>query len=375
MVFKNTGVKTMAKILIYYPSNRSSNVIETIAEGLLKKGNSVALLTQSQKGELHFNFETMGLKAESIVYKKNWSLLYYFKHIFYLVIYCKKNQIVAIQSHLQQANIVAVIAQFFIRSKVVICRHHLTEQSKMSNFFDKLINKFAKLIIVPSQVIQHKLIIEDKVNASKVKLIPYVYDFTRYPEPNLETVHKLKNLYKAKLLVLLCGRFVPLKRNDIVVLAVKKLIEMDYDVKLIALDEGPGLSTIKDFVYDNNLQNFIHFAGYQKNIMDYFAACDVLVHPSYSEASNNSVKEAGILSKVVIVCSNVGDFSDYIIHKKNGYLVDKENPLEEIIDCLKEIYNNLNSSKIGDELKKTVYEKFHQSEVIINLHEQVLCYN
>jgi glycosyltransferase involved in cell wall biosynthesis len=362
----------MSNILIYYPSNKRSNVIETIAKGFVGNGHKVFLLTQTPKGDLHDCFETYGIATTQYVIKKKNSVFFYLKHLFFLISFCKNNNINAVQSHLQQANIIAVFAQFFIRSKVIICRHHLIEPNKMSEYFDKVINLLAKIIVVPSEIIRNKMIRENKVKASKIKLIPYIYDFTQYPIPSDESIDLIKKNHSCRLLVLLCGRFVPLKRNEVVFYALKKLIDEKYDIKLLALDEGPGLEKLKKYVKDNSLENNVEFLGYRKNVMDYIASCDVLVHPSYTEASNNTVKEAGIHSKNVIVCSNVGDFSEYIIHKKNGYLVSKENPLDEIIDFLKIIYDDEKRYLIGEELKKTVYEKFHKSETIVKAHLKLL---
>ncbi len=362
----------MPNILIYYPANKSSNVIETIAKGFIDSGHKVFLLTQTGKGDLHRILEKQGVIVDSFVFEKRFSFTFYLRHILFLISFCKRNNIDAMQSHLQQANIIAVFAQFFIKARVVICRHHLIEPNKMSAHFDKFINKLAKMIIVPSEVIRTKMITEEKVNPAKVKLVPYVYNFDNYPTPDMEKVNEIKGSNPNKLLILLCGRFVPLKRNELVFQAVKQLIEEKYDVKLLALDEGPGLESAKSYVKDNNLENDVEFLGYRKNVMDFIFASDVLVHPSYTEASNNSVKEAGIHSKNVIVCSGVGDFSEYIIHKKNGYLADREDPLKDIVWFLKEIYEDENRKVIGDELKKTVYEKFHRSELIIRKHLELL---
>lgn len=359
-------------ILIYYPPNKSSNVIETIAQGFKENGHSVFLLTQSPRGQLHANFENMGLFSNCYSITKKNAFIYYFKHVVFLISFCKKHNIQAVQSHLQQANIIAVFAQYFINAKTVICRHHLIEPNKMSSYFDKIINRLAKTIVVPSEVIRHKLIAIDKVASSKVKLINYVYDFTQYPIPHAELVKNIKVENNAHLILLLCGRFVPLKRNDIVFCALKQLVEENFDIKLLVLDEGPELEKSKKYVVDNNLQNKVRFLGYCNNVIDYMAACDVLVHPSYTEASNNTVKEVGILSKNVIVCEGVGDFSEYIIHKKNGYLANKENPLSDFVEFIKLIYNTKNKEVVGNELKNTVYNRFHKSQEIINAHIQIL---
>jgi glycosyltransferase involved in cell wall biosynthesis len=213
---------------------------------------------------------------------------------------------------------------------------------------------------------------EEYVQESKIKLIPYIYDFTKFETPSDATVADIKKENPCNLLLLLCGRFVPLKRNIIALYALKKLVELKYDVKLLVLDEGPELEQSKKFVVENGLENYVNFLGYRTNVVDYIAACDVLVHPSYTEASNNIVKEAGINSKCVIVCENVGDFSDYIIHEKNGFLANKENPTDDIIKYIKIIYQNKNTIFVGDELKKTILERFQKSDKSVNSHLELL---
>ena len=87
--FRGTGAKIMGKsILIYYPSNKSSNVIETIAKGFIDKGHKVFLLTQSSKGDLHTSFEKYGISTETYILKKTISFVYYLKHIYFLISFC-----------------------------------------------------------------------------------------------------------------------------------------------------------------------------------------------------------------------------------------------------------------------------------------------
>jgi glycosyltransferase involved in cell wall biosynthesis len=371
-VYKDTGVKkTMSNILIYYPSNKPSNVIETIANGFVDSGHNVFFLSQTPSGEIHQTLSSIGVNAEHCVFPKKIAIVYYIRHLLFLISYCKKNRIIAIQAHLQQANIVAIFAHYFIKARVVVCRHHYIETNKTATLFDKVINYFAKTIVVPAHIIRDKLINEENVNKEKVKLVPYIYNFDKYPVASEENVKQIRNKYPCKLLLLVCGRFVSLKRNEIAITALKKLLAEGYDIKLLMLDEGPELDRAKKYVEANHLTNNIEFLGYRKNNIDYMAACDVLVHPSFTEASNNTVKEAGIYAKTIIVCKNVGDFSEYVVHEQNGYLIDKENPLPDLVETIRHIYAHKNKAT-GALLKKTVYERFHKSETIINQHLKLL---
>jgi len=358
-------------ILIYYPSNNRSNATETLACEFASLGHRVFLLTHDKDGDLHRLLAQNNVEVYSFNIEKGRSLSYYLKHVRHLIRFCKAHNITAIQSHLQQANIVAVIAQYFIRAKVVVYRHHLIEQNKMSNFFDEVINLLARQIVVPSSVIYNHMVMEEKVKPEKVKLVPYVYDFTKFATTTVKS-NEIKNAYPAKLLVLLCGRFVPLKRNDIAIKAIGALAKKGKDIKLLALDSGPELETCKKIVQEEGLEKNVFFIGYTTNVMDYVAACDVLIHPSYTEASSNTVKEAAIFSKKVIVCEGVGDFSDYIVNTENGYMVDHENPLPGMITYLEEIYEGKSSPLMGEKLKETVFSRFNKSPETIHKHLNVL---
>lgn len=363
--------KMPERILLYYPPNNRSNATETLACGFAALGHKVFLLTFEKKGDLHDLLEKNGVEVYSYTIEKGRPLLYYLKHIRYLIRFCKTHKITAVQSHLQHANIIAVIAQYFITAKVVVYRHHITEQNKTSNLFDRVINILARTIVVPASISYNRMVIEEKVKPEKVRLVPHVYDFSKFVTTTLES-NEIKNAFPAKLRVLLCGRFVPLKRNDLAIRAVAALVKKGKDVKLLALDQGQELEACKKIVSDEQLEDNVFFIGYTANVMNYMAACDVLIHPSYTEASSNTIKEAAIFSKKVIVCDNVGDFSDYITNQENGYIVDRENPLAGMITCLEEIYDGKSPPLMGDKLKQTVFERFNTSPETINNHLNLL---
>ncbi|PBQ32562.1 hypothetical protein CNR22_12535 [Sphingobacteriaceae bacterium] len=358
-------------LLIYYPSNNRSNATETLACEFASRGHKVFLLTHDKKGDLHQLLEKNNVEVHSYNIEKKRPFLYYLKHVRYLIRFCNSHNITAVQSHLQQANIIAVVAQYFMKSKVVAYRHHLIEQNKMSNFFDRVINFLAKKIVVPSSVIYNHMVFEEKVKPEKVKLVPYVYDFTKFATTTIQS-NEIKTKFPSKLLVLLCGRFVNLKRNDLAIKAVGALVKQGKDVKLLALDAGPELDFCKQIVADEKLEKNVFFIGYTTNVMNYVSACDILIHPSYTEASSNTVKEAAIFSKKVIVCEGVGDFSDYIVNTENGYMVNRENPLPGMITCLEEIYDGKSSPLMGDKLKETVFNRFNKSPETINKHLNLL---
>jgi glycosyltransferase involved in cell wall biosynthesis len=359
------------KILIYYPSNKRSNVIETLATEFAARGNEVFLLTHDAQGDLHNILKERKISTFGQGLEKKHSALFYIKGFYHLIRFCRKHKITAVQSHLQQANLIAVFAQYFIRARVVVYRHHLSESNSVSQTFDHLINSLAKWIVVPSKIIRDKAVLDEKTKPEKVFLYPYVYDFDLFAY-SPQKAEQIRQQYNCRMLLMICGRFVPIKRNEIAIQAAIHLLELNYDVKLIALDTGPGLKDCVETVEKAGLSNKIFFPGYQSNVMDYIAASDVLIHPSVSEASNNTVKEAAILSKNVIACDGVGDFPDYMVNGENGFLVNKNEPLSGIIDSLLLIYENPSDKTRGEKLKEAVYKRFNKSNETIDQHLKIL---
>lgn len=355
-------------ILFYYPSNQRTISIESVILKFKSQGHHVILLTQTEKGDLHAELESNGIESHSFFIEKRNSVVYYIKHLLFLIKFCRNNRIDIVYSHLQQANIISVFAQFFCKSKFYICRHHSSVNGADRNFnqtlFDKIINRLARLIIVPSKMVYKQVCEIEGVNPNKVKLIYYGYDFEKYPKPNSNEVDKIRKQYNAKLLLVKVARLVPGKRYDILFNVIKKMVvEDNKDVKLLVISEGPLMSEFKSYIHSNHLSNHIFLLGNKENVIDYLKAADAVPLLSEAEASNSVIKEAGLVKKTVIVCREVGDFEDYIVDKVSGYLIPKVNPEKELYDVIKSIYNN-NHISIGENLNHSVLTTFSIESVI-----------
>lgn len=355
-------------ILFYYPSNQRTISIESLILKFKEQGNTIYLLTQCEEGELHHELKNQGIKSHTVVIGKSFSLIYYFKHILFLARFCKKNQIRITYSHLQQANIVSVFAQYLCSTRFIICRHHSSISKAERNFnqslFDKVINKMAKCIIVPSKMVYQQVCNSEGVNPKYVRLIHYGYNFEKYPKPNKLQVEEIRLKYKAKMLLVEIARLVPGKRHEILFEVVRELVnEEKMDIKLIVISEGPLMEKLMIYIKNNNLESNIYLLGNIENVIDYLAAADVVPLLSEAEASNSVIKEAGLVGKTVVVCRNVGDFEDYIEDQVSGYLISKDNPHLELFNVLNFLYNN-NSAFIGENLRKSVFDNFSIDKVI-----------
>lgn len=373
----------MKKILFYYPSNKRTVSLETAILELRNLGYEVLLLTIDKESDLHEQLRKEGIKCYSAnIYCSN-SIRFYQKNICYLISFCKQNRIDSLFSHLQTSNLISVIAQFFIQADVFAFRHHFKfnkdhfgipiKVNKNEMIGDKIINRLAKRIIVPSKGVYDGILNHEKINKEKLQIIPYLYDFSKYGSPNLENVKKIQKRFPARLRIIMVSRLIPFKRHMMIFSVIRQLVNRDYDIKLIVLDDGPEKKNLQKYIDDYHLENHIFLIGFRRDFLDYMKACDLIIHPSLTEASNSVIKEIGLMEKAVAVCKDVGDFDEYIIDKENGFLMDLINPMDDAKTIIDFLY--LHKSVIptmGRKLRIAVIEKFSTNSNTISKYSQLL---
>ena len=365
------------KILLYYPPNKRSVAIETLCRAVKDAGHELVILTLTEKDSFHQQMEIMGFATFTTVMDRKPSWKYFLNQARYLIRFCKEHKIDSVWSHLQEANIIATLAQRFMNAKVVTFRHHAEsafyaeygqqfgmQRNKNEVRFDKIINRLSKTIVVPSSGVWYAMEKYEACDMRKVKLLPYIYDFTSYQQPDQEKIQKLKEHYSCRLLLIMVSRMVNSKQHQPVFEVLKELIEEGLSIKLIVMDDGPLRPELEAFIKINQLEEYILLVGFQKDFINYMAVSDLLIHPSLTEASNNVTKEMGLLEKTVAVCRDVGDFNDYIYDQQNGYLMDRSVIKSEIKRVVLDAYHHPeNLIKMGKNLKQDVLNKFNDSPV------------
>lgn len=370
-------MKQKKTILFFYTSNRRTVAIETLILELRKKDYEVLLLTTSPHGHLHQFLNSQGISTYTFTGG-------YFKQILFLIKFCKHHKVHVVFSHLQQANFVSVIARFFMTSKVIAFRHHLqfiyqTDEKIQVNrneiLMDKIINRLAKKIVVPSTGVYEGMKTHEHVNMSNVSIIPYIYDFSKYETPDPDLVESIKNQYPCTLRLIMVSRMIRLKRHHVVFPVIKDLVDQGFNIKLLVLDQGPEKENLERYVRDNKLESVIFFLGYRTDFVNYMAASDLLIQPSLTDASNSAAKEMALFEKPVAVSSNVGDYSDYVVNNQNGYLIPVSDTSKHLKEIIIDAYNHPDKLKsMGKMLKKDVISRFDQSnsKQIMALYESLL---
>lgn len=363
-------------ILLYYPPNKRSVAIETLCKTIISGEYKLTVLTLSEKDDFHKQVEASGITTYTKVMSRKPSWKFYLNQSRYLIQFCKEHKVDSVWSHLQDANMIAVMAQPFMKAKVVAFRHHAEsafyaeygqqfqmQRNRNEVRFDRVINRLAKTIIVPSSGVWYGMEKYEDCDMKKVKLLPYIYDFSTYQQPDADKVQALKEEYSCRLRLIMVSRMVPTKQHLPVFQLVKKLVDEGLSIRMIVMDDGPLRQELETFIATNNLGDTIAMVGFRNDFINFMAASDLLIHPSLTEASNNVVKELALLEKGVAVCKDVGDFNDYIRDGQNGFMIDRGNLVSSMEAIIREAYSDTERLKtMGTELKKDVLDLFGFSE-------------
>ncbi len=365
------------KILVYNPTSQFAVYISSVAIELNKK-HHVLLLTQSEKGEMHNDVEKYGLQSYGFESNTKNTIINLYKQLRFLLRFIKQNKIDVIISHNHPCNLVSVIAQLFCKARFILCRHHTDivalGTNRNAKIMDSIINYLGKELIVPSDKTINQMVNIEGVQRSKIYKIPYAYNFNDYPPINNLVENELRERFKNSILLITVGRLIEGKRIEELIKEFVIWSKENENLKLLVLGDGPNRSKIEDLIEHYNQKNNIFLLGRKQNILDYISASDLVIHISESETSCSVTKEAGLCKKPVIVCDDVGDFNEYILHNKNGFVVPKYNYSNELKTIISAFCANKSQFKyLGNSLHDDVYKKFSIENIIHQYYNLLDC--
>ena len=165
----------------------------SIALAMNKKGYKTILLTTCKTGDLHKSFQEYNIGTYNYSIPQN--SLFIIKQFFFLIRFCRLHNINYVYSHLQSANFISVLAQYFISAKVLVCRHHTDYvrlgTSKNARFFDRVIGKLAKNIVAISDRVKHEMQENESVSPNKIIRINNAYNFSLFPPVDKKIKNKI----------------------------------------------------------------------------------------------------------------------------------------------------------------------------------------
>jgi phosphatidylinositol alpha-1,6-mannosyltransferase len=267
--------------------------------------------------------------------KANYLLLpfFFFFQIMAIRKIVKKEKIDIINAHwlVPQGLSAVIYKKIFSPYLPIICTMHGTDAFGLQSRFWKKIKKFIVLninhLIVISEKIKSVIInMSPDINSDKISVIHYGID-NKIFNPNINTKN-LKEKYKIKSFCLFsAGRLVISKGYLHTIEAMKKIVEVFPETKLLIAGQGPDLEIINNKIKSLKLENSIIMLGpVPKHIMpEYYNLADIFIGatiniPGVSAEGFGLVYSEALACGTPVIATDIGGVLD-VVNEKTGILI------------------------------------------------------
>jgi len=249
-------------------------------------------------------------------------------------------------------------------------------KSKILGIFGSFVLKNSDMITANSEYTKNVIISIENTVKNNVKIIPMGVDTLRF---NPCKASDLRNVYDAEYLILSIGRLVDKKGIEYLIRAMKDVIKVFPNAKLIIGGSGPDMDKLVKICDNLGLNNNVIFVGYIDNsvLPKYYASSDLFVLPSI-ETKGGDTEGLGVVLLEAMGCgtpvigSNIGGITDIIVNGINGFLIIPENPQDLSDKIIKILSNNDLRKNISQNGLETVEKKFSWELVT---DEFIKCYS
>ncbi|MCK5123103.1 MAG: glycosyltransferase family 4 protein [Candidatus Pacebacteria bacterium] len=313
------------KILIFnwrditHPSAGGSELfIHQIAERLIKKGHQVTLFCGNhQQPNKQDNLN--GLK---IIRKGGTFSLYLLTPLYYLAKLRNSCDVI-----IDTENGIPFFTPLYSRKPKICLVHHIHKKQFFKEFSYPLalFGYFLETKLMPLVYRNINFITVSKSSLKELRSLGFNKD-------NIKIIHNGidHNFYKPDFSSkssyphLVClGRIKKYKSLDILIKAMKKVVEQVPDVKLSIVGDGDNKKELEKLVEKLNLKKHINFRGFvsEEKKREFLQRSWVAVNPSFNEGWGVTSIEANACGTPVIA-SDVEGLRDSVIDGKTGYLFD-----------------------------------------------------
>ena len=174
--------------------------------------------------------------------------------------------------------------------------------------------KFAQRVVCVSEAVKQHLYEIGELPLSKAKVI---YNPIELPELQKRQRHESDSL-----IFITVSRLTPIKNISSVIRSLAAIIkETAFRPKLIIVGDGEDRTALKFSVLELEVDEYITFAGYRKNVFETLCEADVFVIPSFSEGSSLALAEA-MHAGLPSIVTKIGGTTEILGDSCSGVLID-----------------------------------------------------
>lgn len=268
--------------------------------------------------------------------------------------------------------IMMLIMWIFKSMKIpIICTYHgaYHAPSSIKKFLEPIYNslsiliykKLAKKVICVENVSREYLWSKGVPKDRVITVHNGIFDIEKYTPVDLSTYTK-----RSVPTIVTASRITEVKGLPYLLEALYLLKNRDVQFHYCMIGEGPDLDSLKKQANDLNLNDSISFVGFQDNVPEWLAACDIFTLPSLHEYHSIAVLEAMRAGKA-IVATMVGGNGESIKDGVEGILIPSKD-VKALANALEKMLTDEEARKqFGIKARKRFVEEFTEEAMMKNL--------
>lgn len=303
----------------------------------------------------------------------------YFRRIFALILYIKKNKIDIIHAFTANDEVVGVVASFFFRN-CRVCAHRRNIGYAL-NAKKKCISRFVQLFkilyIANSEAAKNAAVQNEGINPDRLTVI-HNPAFLKRAKEGFENQIK-RNDIPVPMECPLIGMVASVRKikgYEVFLRSAHRVLKKIPNAYFVCVGEQDSyLSVLKDLSKKLNIEERIVWFGSIDNAFRILPHLTIAVLSSHSESFSNSVLEYAIAGKA-IVATDVGGMREIITDGESGFLVPPNSP-EALADRIVDLLENPEMRKeFGNKARNFVLSNFSEDDILskyIDFYHKVTC--
>ena len=244
-----------------------------------------------------------------------------------------------VHTHSWNTLVEGIFAAKMCRVPIIIHSEHGTfPEFRLHRYLQRLFWKNSDLVISVSDNLKDKLARTIRFDRDRIHVIRNGVEANKfYSSAELrESFRKLFGFSSDDFIVGTVGRLDEVKNHQMLIRSASELRNKGESIHFVLVGDGEKRFELQELVNHLNVQKYVHFLGYQKDVNLMLNGMDVFTLTSFSEGCSNVIQEAMFAGKPVIA-TNVGGNPELVKSDLNGYLIESNdhNGLAEKIMGLK----------------------------------------
>jgi len=260
--------------------------------------------------------------------------------VFELVRKLREKGISLLCTHNYKANLIGLLASKISSvPHVAFLRGWTAEDFRVRIYerLDRLALRYAQRVACVSGA-QAKQIARVRGGRSAPVVIPNAITLTTQPDFEFDkcALRRGLGIPENAFVIGAMGRLSPEKGHRFLLNAAGIAVEQVPNLYLAVLGDGPERQLLEARRDRLKLEDRVTLPGFQRNVIDWMRACDVIANPSLTEGMPNVLLEAMSLG-TPIIATEVGGVPEMITHRESGILVPPANPAT-LSEAIAELY-------------------------------------